>query len=491
MKKKTRTTLLIAAVCGVALTGILVFQLTGNEEGGRAPSGDTRETRVASGDDGPAERKYTFPKLRPEPGGTGTWIKRMPGGLRNPSAIKPRDPAELDATQREIVELLEKILVETDQQKAFAAGRELERLVRLVGHQLDPVVIDRLFDVLQTHEPEQLRRIAGMALGNLYGHTPTAKRLIHLIKSDPDNRYTRAAIYDALGEMKVSQIIPDLMEMLGTGVKDEHQIVRTIGRIGGEDAADALKDRLDKPIRPQTRREIERLLGRNTNRSTLGSIRKDLSGADVQTRLSYLRILGMTQNVANGAAIRGLLEEGENDRRVVGEAIRALGRIGDPASADFLLQMAENDDPTQSMRARQAASALGRIRNATTLSHVAKRWNDLSDRSQQNVLIAGSRLPRPGEDLRAIAKSALEDKNVKVRTSAANLLGRRGRNDGIPNLVQFVADSLSHAERYSGLTALQKIGTKESAQAGLGLLNGLPESQRRLWEDRFYRILDK
>ena len=107
------------------------------------------------------------------------------------------------------------------------------------------------------------------------------------------------------------------------------------------------------------------------------------------------------------------------------------------------------------------------------------------------MLIAGSRLPRPGEDLRAIAKSALEDKNVKVRTSAANLLGRRGRNDGIPNLVQFVADSLSHAERYSGLTALQKIGTKESAQAGLGLLNGLPESQRRLWEDRFYRILDK
>ena len=154
MKKKTRTTLLIAAVCGVALTGFLVFQLTGNEEGGRAPSGDTRETRVASGDDGPAERKYTFPKLRPEPGGTGTWIKRMPpGGLRNPSAIKPRDPAELDATQREIVELLEKILVETDQQKAFAAGRELERLVRLVGHQLDPVVIDRLFDVRTIPRP--------------------------------------------------------------------------------------------------------------------------------------------------------------------------------------------------------------------------------------------------------------------------------------------------------------------------------------------------
>jgi HEAT repeat protein len=485
-----RNALLVALILfGVAAVGAL-FLLAG--------SGNGRTVRAASHGDqggdvlGPgASPKVTskFEVTEKMARGTGT----APGSIVEPGARKPWDSPETIAARERYASRIEELVqgmvdptLKPDQRMALA--RELQQLLRLMGHRVTPAVRERLLQMLATVEPGWKDAVAG-AIGSLDGDTDTAQALLDMLRNTPDDIATRRGIYSALGMMNVPEVTPALLAMLGQGLQDEPLIIRTIGQTARPDELLQLFGRLDKPLMDASRMEIERVLQeRGRFPGFMDKVAAALDGANVMERRSLLRILAASDQPEHATKVREILKtESDSESRAL--AIQALGRFGDVESGKALLDLVQTGSPEDQHRATNAIYA---IRERDTVDLLAKDFGNLDAEGRIAVMGAISRVPAPTEQMTKIAQErGLSDPELRVRTAAARVLGVRGRDESVDALVAYVQRSDQRAEWNAGLLSLERIHTPKAANAAIPLLRVVPNSMERdRLEKRFQDIID-
>jgi len=490
MARRSRIFLGLGALSGAVLTAWLVVHLLGADgqrgyaRGEGRPMAEQREERR----DGRGRVVQTVDDAYPDRGkGSGVSPSLIRPGGREPHD-SPQTLARRAEQSAEVLRLLEKIRTAEDPSRNTAMFLELQKLVRQLGYRLPRTTRDQLVAMLDTVEPKW-RPLIGKTLGNLRGDTETAGILMAKLEGRPDNTYTRRALLYALTNMDVPEVLPRLGKMLGTAFEEEHLVARAIGQIGGEKATETLLNYLERdPIRGQTAREIERILGAGADPKVLSKVEKGLESDSPTKRKSMLNVLAAARSEESAESIRELLEN-EADPSVRSAAIRALGQIGDPDSGQALLAMVEGGDAGQRS---QAINAIHAIRNPKTVEQLAGEWNRLPDDAQYAVIGAAARLPRPPEKLVEIARdSAVSSNNERVRNAAVNVLGSTRDEKHAELIGSFLRGAKSRRERSVALQALRRIGTEKAAETALRHLGYLPERERESVRLQFEKIRDK
>ncbi|MHC4549148.1 MAG: HEAT repeat domain-containing protein [Planctomycetota bacterium] len=495
MKRKTSAILLAAALLGTGATALLIGLAAGDDDAGRTRTGSQAPAseRPSGADASPGN-----PGGRPQgPDGIVRSGRAEAARFERTARAPDRIPHDSEETRRmrleasgRVVEILEKLTSTENRTERWELSRELKDLLRTLGDQASPAVRQRLLEMLQTVEP-RWRPLIGDALGSLRGDVDTAKALVDMLRGDPKNAYTRNAIYTALGMMRVSEIAPRLLDMIGQNHPDEAKIVETLGKIGGPEEIKALFDRLDGPLLPNTRREIEKVLqAKHQHPGLMDKVARSMEKADAETRRSLLRILGASKNPAHAKAVRELLKT-ETDSRTRQAAIEALGRFGDRESGELLLDLIQRGEPDDQ---RKAVRALHQIKDPKTVNLLAGRWEALDQEGRVAVMGAGARLAMPGEKLNQLAReSGIHDDRMRVRTAAAQLLGRRGQDGNVGALVNYLDRTKHPSEINTALTALSRIHTQKAAEEAIRALRtvSMNARQKDAWMQRFEKILDQ
>ncbi len=491
MKRHATPLLIVGFLLGAGATCVLLFGLLAPEEGGPVRT-NPNDPRLANGTRGgtsthPGGR--TPPKIYPTHQGGRTGTQPGRNGSSN-SLVNSRTPHDgpsgakyLSEGAQRIIDILDAFPDTKDATTRRKLGMELGRLVRAQGKNIDPAVKERLFRMLVDDERYEWKVLAGETLGALVGDAETAQKLLELYKTAPDRR-TRHAIHTALRGIQAPEIIGDLLASINAGDEEEFNIVRTIGKIGDEKSRKALLDKLPDVVRPETRREIERVLALKPDPELIKQIKKDLPDAETDERLSYVRILGRTRDEEHGKAIRELLQD-ETDERVTREALKSLGMIGDKKSVELLMTYMQREDGL----APRAESAFQQVRNVEAIEQVAGSWDALGQRGRNAVMYAAGRvtLTKPVAEL---AERALQDSEWRVRSSAARALGRRGREESLDLLTNYMYRHKAQREQVRALNALYKIETRRAAEEALRNLDELSKHGREAQRKRFERQLE-
>lgn len=488
--KRKKATLLVTALLGAGATvALIALALGGSEPRTRQASGARRRP----GEPLPASRKRGSGDgavhLQREP-------HRGPGSTVRPGERIPYDSAEtrlarLEASSR-VVEILEGILDEQDRYKRWQLNEELKKLLRTLGDDVSPNVRQRLLEMLRTVEP-QWAALVGDALGSMRGDIKTANALIAMLEGEEasKNAYRRNAIYAALGKMQVRAVAPKLLSMIGQGLNDEAKIVQTLGQIGGPAEVRALFGKLDGLLRANTRREIEKVLRlKFRTPGLMDQVAGALGEADDAARPSLLRVLAASREPAHAQKVRELLAT-ESDEATRKAAIEALGAFGDPDSGRALLDLVQHGNQEESRRAIQAVH---RIKNPATVDGLADGWEAFDKDGRLAIMGAASRLPLPTEKLHEIAREeGLHDESMRVRTSAARVLGRPGKDENVDPLVNYLGRAKRPSEVSASLTALLQIGTQKAAEEAMRALAGVSmnERQKNAWMKRFRKVYDQ
>lgn len=477
--------LLTFALVAAGGTAFLVMSLSGDDDAGRgrdwARAGREAPRIAGSGDE--SQGGSVPMRERPATGtgrnaGEGAPHGALPPGVREPFDDKDARIRHAQLSAR-VAELLDKIMAiekVTERQKYW---EELQTALRELGRRIDPALRDRLLTLLNEAEP-RWRPLVGQTLGALEGDADTAKKLVRMLQERPASVYTRNAIYTAIGMMKVEAVVPDLLSLLGEGMENEELLVRAVGQIGGRETHKALLERIYKPLRPETRREIESVLGTTPDAAVLEAAAASLPDADPDARTSIVAVLGMARDPRYSETVIRLLD-GEPSANVRQAAFRALGRIGDEKAGLVLLRQIEQGGELS----RHATNALYEITNAATLTKLSERYDALNVDARVALVGAARRLPAPGETLNKLAISGLEDHEERVRVQAAGVLGRRGRDDHVEPISRFLDRARSLQELVTAMQALQTIASKASAEAGLARIHLLPAAQQEVYRQAF------
>jgi HEAT repeat protein len=476
----------------VAVGGLLL--LTGGKEG------DDRAAR-ADRDDAPGAAQGTVAgkpgqkgvqHVTPEQAGRGT--VQVPPMVVQPGLREPFDsPEMIEARERysgrieELVEGMTDAKLRPDERMAMA--RELQDLLRRMGHRVTPSVRERLLQLLGSAQPAWKDAVAG-AIGSLDGDTDTAKALLEMLRNTPDDVHTRRGIYSALGMMNVPEVTPALLAMLGEGLQDEPLIIRTIGQVARPEELEELFLRLDKPLIAASRTEIERVLQeRGRIPGLMEKVATGLDGADPQKRRSLLRILQASTEPKHAEMVRELLKtESDSESRAI--AIQALGKFGDVDSGKALLDIVQAGTPEDQHR---AINAIHSIRDRDTVAMLAENFAGLGPEGRVAVMGAISRIPAPTDEMTKVAQErGLQDADLRVRTAAARALGQRGRDDGVDALIQYIERSDQRSEWSTAFVALERIHTAKAAAAAIRVLRVVPNDRERArLEERFRKIIDE
>jgi len=483
MKRKSYTLMVLGALVGASVTGFLIVLLLGGTHR-RARQGASANVETAHGRT--ARDRSEVARQEPKPVRIGRGSPSSLGDVR-----KKREPFDSPATREElardsarVLEILDEIrAAETSKNRRDLYG-ELSKLIRGLGHRVTPRVREALLELLVDVEP-QWRPLVGDTIGQLRGDTETASRLIDMLKAKPDSVKTRDAILTALGNMKVLDVVPELLDMIGSGSKMEIRVIKAVGRIGGDEAAMGLLGYLSRPLHAMTRIEIERALSQGRNPVALEEIRKALPKATDAESASYINVLGATRNDKYSDTVRNALAN-TKDTRTRKAAIRALGMFGDEKSGVMLLDLVQGGTKQDQI---EATNAIHYIKDAATIGKLAERYDRLSDEARLAVLGAGARLQMPDKRLQDIAMKGLRSGQRRVRETSARLLGRRRNDAAVDSLVQMLRSSKSSSERTTALEALYRIGTRKSAEEALASLYVLPnEAQRQSYQKRFGKL---
>ncbi|HEX5135539.1 MAG TPA: HEAT repeat domain-containing protein [Planctomycetota bacterium] len=483
--------LVILVLFGAGAVGGLLF-LTGGKPDERSA---TRATREAPGDPRTEPTSQAGPKkgvqhVTPE-------MARNRGELPQmalPGAREPFDsPEMIEARERYAGRIEELVKGMTDPKlrpdERMAMARELQDLLRKMGHRVTPQVRERLLQMLGAAQPAWKDAIAG-AIGSLDGDTDTAQALLNMLRNTPDDISTRRAIYSALGMMNVPDVTPSLLAMLGEGLQDEPLIIRTIGQVARPEELEQLFVRLDKPLIPASRTEIERVLQeRGRIPGLMDQVAKGLDDADIQKRRSLLRILQASTDPKHAELVRSLLRtETDSESRAI--AIQGLGKYGDVESGRMLLEIVQSGSPEDQSR---AINAIHSIRDRDTVALLAKNFEGLGPEGRLAIMGAISRIPAPTDEMTKVAQErGLQDPELRVRTAAARTLGQRGRDDGVEALVAYIERSDQRGEWSTAFLALEKIHTAKAAAAAIRVLRVVPnDRERERLEEQFKKIIEE
>jgi HEAT repeat protein len=165
-----------------------------------------------------------------------------------------------------------------------------------------------------------------------------------------------------------------------------------------------------------------------------------------------------------------LLTDRQGEVRVV--AVRALGRIGDPAAAWRLIASLDQSDSVPSLLVTHALVQLGAEAEVTlsaALDHPQARVRAVCLDALGLLGSAGS--------VSRVSRVLREDTVLDVRVAAAANLGRLGTRSALDPLIDALAPSRPAALRSAAARALGELGTPAAVPALTGLL-----------EDREYRV---
>lgn len=475
----------------IAVGGLLL--LTGGEDDARtARAGRDADAEGVRGQepakDLPRGVQHVTPEQARRAGG------RPPPMVVEPGLRQPFDsPEMIEARERYAGRIEELVEGMTDPKlrpdERMAMSRELQELLRKMGHRVTPAVRERLLQMLGSAQPAWKNAVAE-AIGSLDGDTETAQALLEMLRNTPDDVHTRRGIYSALGMMNVPEVTPALLAMLGEGLQDEPLIIRTIGQVARPDELEQLFQRLDKPLIPASRTEIERVLQeRGRIPGLMDKVAKGIDGADLQTRRSLLRILQASNEPKHAEMVRELLKtESDSESRAI--AIQALGKYGDVDSGRMLLDIVQSGSPEDQQR---AINAIHSIKERDTVALLTENFGGLGTEGRVAVMGAISRIPAPTEEMTKVAQErGLQDPELRVRTSAARSLGQRGRDDGVEALVSYIERSSNRAEWSTAFVSLERIHTAKAASAAIRVLRVVPNDRERArLEERFQKIIDE
>ncbi len=405
----------------------------------------------------------------------------LPGALPKFPERERFDSPETIALRQEqsrrVVTLLDEIMEAKSSTDRYKLNRELQVLLRKLGHRVDPVSKRRLFEMLITVDVKW-RGLIGEAIGSMHGDVEVAKSLVKLLKERPEERYTRHAILTAITKIKVDEIKSDLFGMLGDAHPDEHLIVRALGQVAAPGDVKNFVSMLDDTLRPQTRAEIEKLLrDKRGVPGVMDSVVTQLGETQTAaTKTSLLRIVGYSRDLKHAEMVRELAAA-EKNPLVRHEAYKALGQIGDEESGKFLLTVLGSADANER---RYAASALQGIKNPKTIDLFMEEWDTLSAEGKRAAMGSAARMVRPSKPQtdRAL-KDGLFDEQMLVRRNAIKVLGQRGRDEHVEPIVGLLAKSKHPSEWGSAFEALQRIGTKNAADRAMSMLHVVPDKRRR------------
>jgi len=488
--QRKKATLLISAALGIGATVVLLVQVMGGGSSRARQAGEDRARRPGESlpdPSGPARGREGTVRIGPKP-------RRAPGSTVRPGERIPSDSVKtrlmrLEASAR-VVEILDGIMSEKDRTTRWQLSQELKKLLRTLGDDASPVIRERLLEMLRTVDP-QWAPLVGDALASMRGDVKTARALIAMLEEESPNAYRRNAIYAALGKMGVREVSGKLLSMLGKGHADEAKIVQTLGQIGGPAEVQALFDKLDGLLNANTRREIEKVLrSKSATPGLMNQVAAALAEAEPEARASLLRVLAASKQPAHAEKVRDLLGA-ETDRTTRNAAIEALGEFGDEDSGRLLLELVQHGHGEDSRRAIQA---IHRIKNPQTIDRLAEDWDRLDKQGRLAVMGAASRLPLPSDKLHGIGREAgLHDEAMRVRTASARLLGRRGKDENVVPLANYLGRAKRPSEVSSVLDALLQIGTPKAAEEGMRALRGVSMNMRQkdAWMKRFEKIRDQ
>ncbi|WP_051798046.1 HEAT repeat domain-containing protein [Catenuloplanes japonicus] len=198
-------------------------------------------------------------------------------------------------------------------------------------------------------------------------------------------------------------------------------------------------------------------------RGLIEAERADLTHRSRVRRARAAEALGNLEHRPAVLALCALLRDPHAEVRLV--AVRALGRIGDPAAAVPLLDSRATADPTPSQLCAQALAQLGPEAEPALIGAL-----EHADARVRVTALDALGLVGSGALIEPVARVLEEDPSLPVRLAAANTLGRMGGRAAVPPLV--VALGVDHPDplRAAAARALGEAGAAGVAEALAGLL---------------------
>ncbi|MHC4953276.1 MAG: HEAT repeat domain-containing protein [Planctomycetota bacterium] len=354
-------------------------------------------------------------------------------------------------------------------------ARDIERFARLLGSAMGAEARDRLLALLVAGKHPVALRSIGIALGESGAHPETARQLQGLFDQYRADREILVPISRALAGTGSTEIAGEMLDRLDLGDRlVALEIVRVAGAIRGAEVERRLVGLLGQDLPAEVRRAIERSWRDARGEATYGALLDELDGAGPDAQVSYIRILATSKDRAHAQRIRQVLDRSATQSVQVA-AVQALASIGDSDSVRRVVEIATTRDHGARPEAQRSIKL---IRDAAALEYAATRWEELNESGRSGVMMAARRIEEPSQPLLGAARTALSDKSASVRSHAALLLGRPGRDEFVEPLQEFLRGNAHERECLSAVQALRRIGSETAVRAALANVDRIPEGMR-------------
>jgi HEAT repeat protein len=200
-------------------------------------------------------------------------------------------------------------------------------------------------------------------------------------------------------------------------------------------------------------------------RGIAGAALRDLRSRRRVRRARAAQVLGDLELREAVPELCRLLTDPHTEVRVV--AVRALGRIGDPAAAWRLIASLDQPDPVSSLLATHTLVQLGldaEVTLSAALDHPQARVRAVCLDALGLLGAAGS--------VRRVARVLREETTLDVRVAAAVNLGRLGARSGLEPLSAVLSPAEPAALRAAAARALGELGASSAVPALVALLGG-------------------
>lgn len=300
-----------------------------------------------------------------------------------------------------------------------------------------------LFEAIGQVSPE----VRGAAAGALAGFpgADTESALVELLATDPIGSVRSAAI-NALAALITSQtnrvLLAPLVKCLQTDADPDvrAQAASALGRTGGEEAVNVLREALEKEHKGRVQAEAIGGIYRQQGREMTALLLKLLSDPNLESeaRVEAVRCLGQTRDASAAEKLAALLsQEPEESMRCA--VARALGLLDSPTAITALTNALAKDDSV--MVRAEVAGALGNVRSGRNIAGaalvVALQNDDGNAMGGLSVrmpaLLALGKL-RETNALSPLLEILRHDPDNQMRANAAEALGRLGGAEAIPHL---------------------------------------------------------
>lgn len=204
---------------------------------------------------------------------------------------------------------------------------------------------------------------------------------------------------------------------------------------------------------------------------------------DVPLRAGVLEALAVTKSPKAGEVVAQMMKDPIGNRPLLDAAIQVLSQSGGKLASDALIALIE-DDAIDSETTAKAVTALGAVKDRSTVGAIAKITKQKKDESVA-IAAAGALGQIGGSEAVNHLIEALSDERLMVRRAAVTALGTMNtQGAAVPALTKALADP-DDATANAAVSALTRMPTMSALDAYLDLL-GSPNAG---WRDRARRAL--